>query len=171
MLIFKESRAFSSTMLTRKNKINRESYHKKSKLDMLFIILTSDLSEYITLAEDEQQIIQSPGYPNPDEHDSLCFLQWFVTVPDGLYVHIIFNEFSVTIHTYLAIGTGMNPDDETSQYAVYYHRTNPREAVIQSSVAWITYHCGVYGMARGMELTLTTTNITSKAHQKIVVLA
>ncbi|XP_072165897.1 uncharacterized protein [Diadema setosum] len=116
-------------------------------------------TNHIVLEEGEQHQIQSPGYPNM--HDSLCYYLWIVTVPEGLYVHVIFQAFSVSIHTYMSLGSGSDPDNTTTRFAVYYHRTAPRETVIPSSVAWIGYHCGVYGDGRGFDVIIRPTNIST----------
>ncbi|XP_071505175.1 uncharacterized protein [Diadema antillarum] len=116
-------------------------------------------TNHIVLEEGEQHQIQSPGYPNM--HDSLCYYLWIVMVPEGLYVHVIFQAFSVSIHTYMSLGSGSDPDNTTTRFAVYYHRTAPRETVIPSSVAWIEYHCGVYGDGRGFDVIIRPTNIST----------
>ncbi|XP_063959873.1 uncharacterized protein LOC129266996 isoform X2 [Lytechinus pictus] len=113
----------------------------------------------ISLSEGESQVIRSPGYPVP--HDSGCYYLWIITVPDGLYVHVTFQDFSVTISTYLSFGTGADPDDVDSFYTAYYHRTAWNEVVVPSSVAWMQFHCGVFANGRGFDLTVTTTNITT----------
>eukprot|EP00057_Strongylocentrotus_purpuratus_P023992 XP_011678466.1 PREDICTED: low-density lipoprotein receptor-related protein 2-like [Strongylocentrotus purpuratus] len=120
---------------------------------------TVENTEHLTLITGEERQIQSPGYPSP--HDTLCYYLWVITVPEGLYVHVIFNDFSVSLWTYLSLGTGPDPDNSTSLYAVYYHRTTPNEAVIPSNVAWLDYHCGHYANGRGFDLTVTTTDIST----------
>lgn len=119
-------------------------------------------TEQITLGLGEERSIQSPGYPDASQHDSLCYVEWIVTVPEGYALHLVFNDFSVPPNAWLQIGTGADADDDSSRYAIYYTRTNPREVVVPDSTAWISYHCGLNGMARGFDITLRPTNVTSK---------
>ncbi|XP_063959865.1 low-density lipoprotein receptor-related protein 2-like [Lytechinus pictus] len=122
---------------------------------------TIENTEYITLGVGEEQTIQSPGYPNASAHDAHCYLEWIVNVPDGYAIHLVVNDFSIPPAAWLQMGTGDDADNDTSRYAVYYASTNPREIVLPDSTAWISYHCGAIGLARGFSITIGPTDITT----------
>nr|XP_054760730.1 uncharacterized protein LOC129267001 [Lytechinus pictus] len=122
---------------------------------------TIENTEYITLGMGEEQTIQSPGYPDASAHDAHCYLEWIVNVPDGYAIHLVVNDFSIPPAAWLQMGTGDDADNDTSRYAVYYASTNPREIVLPDSTAWISYHCGAVGLARGFSITIRPTDITT----------
>ncbi|XP_071940892.1 tolloid-like protein 1 [Antedon mediterranea] len=117
-------------------------------------IPTATLNNYTYNVPANGVVIKSPEYPNQYPNDIVY--TWLLIGNPEQRLKIDFSDFYIEyIYDVLVIGTGNDPSNMASRYAIFTGSNLPEDIVLDSENAWIQFNADSSGSRKGFMLTVS----------------